>query len=112
MPSDNFVSKGLNIFNLCDTIKSKKMLEKKEVRFFAIKNRPLVREEALDTSSNNILEIIAFIKKTDPDQPLKLFDGSIVNYINLSKELNEDLSQTILYHGDSSWILTRMEREI
>lgn len=87
------------------------MEKKKEIRFFAEKIKPLVREGS-DTSSNNILDVIDFIKRTEPDKQLKLYDGRNANFDNLAKELNEDLSQTIVYIGESSWTIIRMEREI
>lgn len=87
------------------------MLNPEETRFFAEKIKPLVRQNS-DTSSKNILDIIDFIKRTAPNQPLTFSNGRTADYDNVLKELSESLSQTILHHGDDKWIITRMDKEM
>lgn len=77
------------------------------MRYFAEMIKPKTRY-GTDTSSSNILDIIEFIKKSDPEIPLTLSDGRCANYDNILKEVNEPLSSTILYHGQDEWIVTSM----
>jgi hypothetical protein len=77
------------------------------MKYFAEMIEPKVRY-GTDTSSSNILDILDYIKRTDPEVRLTLSDGRGANHDNVLKELKEPLTSTILYHGQNRWIVTSM----
>ena len=77
------------------------------MKFYSSKEKSNDRHSG-NTSSNNILDVIDFIKKSDITKPLKFSDGTFANYDSILKRLGDPPASVSVFQGDDHWTITTM----